>query len=105
MADAGFAGPAVDEGVDSLRGEAPWRYPSRFVDWVEQGALVRASDLKPGSQGSSSASRKGAAALAPTLAGHGQVTGAGVVGSPSATVDVLASWTPLAAGVIRAGAI
>src|SRR5829696_9446910 len=73
VANAGLAGPAVDEGVDGLRGEAPRRYPSRFVDRVEQGALVRASDLEPGGQRSASASGKGAAALAPALAGNGEV--------------------------------
>jgi hypothetical protein len=37
MADAGLAGPPVDEGTDGLGGEAPQRDPARLVDGAEEG--------------------------------------------------------------------
>jgi hypothetical protein len=79
VADAGGPGSAVDQGVDHLGGEAPGGDPSGLVDGVEQRPLVGASELQPGGQRSPSFSRKGAAALTPTLASHGEMAGGGVV--------------------------
>jgi hypothetical protein len=80
MADAGLAGPPVDEGIDGLGGEAPQRDPARLVDGAEEGpGLVEASDLEPGGHGPASPGRKGGAALAAALAGHSEVAGGRVV--------------------------
>jgi hypothetical protein len=80
VADTGLAGPAVNEGVDGLGGEAADGDSSCLVDGAEEGAvLLEASDLEPCTHGAAAAGGKRCAALTPTLAGHGEVAGGDVV--------------------------
>ena len=67
MTDGGLAGPAVDQDVDRLGGEAPDGHSPRLVDRTEERSRRLTSDAKPGLHGSPAARRKGGAPLAPAL--------------------------------------
>jgi hypothetical protein len=80
VADAGLAGPAIDEGVDGLGAQSADGDSAGLVDRAEQRAvLVEASDVEPGGHGAAAAGGKGRAALTAALAGYGEVDGGGVV--------------------------
>jgi hypothetical protein len=81
VADAGLAGPAVNEGIDGLGREAADGDSAGLVDRAEQRAvLVEASDFEPCRHGPPSpGGKEGRAALAPALAGDGEVAAGGVV--------------------------
>src|SRR5215211_6838189 len=75
VADVGFAGPAVAEGIDGLGSEAPDGHSPRLVDRTEERSRRLTSDAKPGLHGSPTAGGKRRAPLAPALADHGEHAG------------------------------
>jgi hypothetical protein len=75
VADAGFAGPAVDEGIDGLGSEAPDGHSPRLVDRTEERTFFEAPELEPGGHGAAAAGRQCGAALAAALADHGEHAG------------------------------
>jgi len=75
VADAGFAGPAVDEGIDGLGSKAPDGHSPRLVDRTEERAFFEAPELEPGGHGAAAAGRQCGAALAAALADHGEHAG------------------------------
>jgi hypothetical protein len=80
VADAGLAGPAVDQGVDGLSGEAPDGDSPALSMGQKRGPF----SSRPRTSSHAAMTRrppagKGGAALASALAGHCEVAGGGVV--------------------------